>query len=245
MLLWRRYLVSSLFEAIGTPLLYLLALGVGLGTLVDKGPHPLGGVGYVHYLAPALLTAAALQTAMTEGSYPTYARLKWTKVFFGVVATPISPRQVADGQVLFIATRLTVGSALYYLVILLFGAAGGPQGLLMIPVGVLLGVGCGAWVVALAGVMRSEGAGFVVVARFVILPMTLFSGTFFPITELSPAIRWLAWISPLWHGNELARGAALGTLHWWPALGHLGFLIVLGVTGVMAARRTFAARLVS
>lgn len=246
---WRRYLVSSLAEAVGTPLLYLLALGVGLGTLVDAGPaaedgSALGGVPYVQYIAPALLVAAAVQIGMGESSYPAYSRFKWTRVFWGVTATPVTPTEVCDGQALFIATRMVAGSALYYLVLLAFGAAGGPAGLLMIPVGLLTGIACAVWVLALGAHMRSEGGAFNVLFRFVLVPMTLFSGSFFPITEIPLAIRWLAWLSPLWHGNELARGAALGDLQWWPAIGHLSYLTVLLVAGLLMARRQYRMRLV-
>ncbi len=244
---WRQYLLSSLAEAVGTPLLYLLALGLGLGTLVDAGAgsdNVLGAVPYLNYIAPALLVAAAVQIGVGESSYPAYSRFKWTRVFWGITATPVTPGQVCDGQVLFIATRMVAGSALYYLVLLAFAAAGGPAGVLMVPTGVLTGVACAVWVLALGAHMRSEGGAFNVVFRFVIVPMTLFSGSFFPITEIPLAIRWLAWLSPLWHGNELARGAALGTIQWWPAVGHLGYLTVLLVAGLLVARRQYRGRLV-
>ena len=243
---WRRYLVSSLAEAVGTPLLYLLALGVGLGTLIDSGPNPqaLGGVDYVDYIAPALLVAAAVQVGMGESSYPAYSRFKWTRVFWGITATPVTPAQVCEGELLFIATRMLAGSSLYYLVLLAFGAAGGPAGLLMIPIGALTGLACAVWVLALGAWMRSEGGAFNVVFRFVLIPMTLFSGSFFPITEIPLAIRWLAWLSPLWHGNELARGAALGGLEFWPAVGHLAYLTALLVAGYLVARHRYRVRLI-
>ncbi len=245
---WRRYLVSSLAEAVGTPLLYLLALGVGLGTLVDSGPggggDALGGVPYVQYIAPALLVAAAVQVGMGESSYPAYSRFKWTRVFWGVTATPVTPGEVCDGQTLFIATRMVAGSTLYYLVLLAFGVAGGPGGVLMIPAGVLTGIACAVWVLALGAHIRSEGGAFNVLFRFVLVPMTLFSGSFFPITEIPLVLRWLAWLSPLWHGNEVARAAALGDLRCWPAVGHLGYLAALLVAGLLVARRLYRARLV-
>ena len=157
-LVWRRFAISSLSAAIGTPLLYLLALGVGLGTLVNAGPGAasLGGVSYVRYLAPALLTGAALQTGVAEACYPVFSGFQWTKVFWGITSTPVSPRQVADGQVLFLGTRLIVGSTLYYLVLLCFGAGGGPIGVLMVPVATLTGLSCATWALVLSAVMRKE-----------------------------------------------------------------------------------------
>lgn len=246
---WRGYLLSSLAEAVGTPLLYLLALGYGLGSLVDAGPgaepgSALDGVPYVEFIAPALLVAAAVQIGMGEASYPAYGRFKWSRVFWGITATPVTPSQVCAGQVLFIATRAATGSTLYYLVLLAFGAAGGAAGVLMVPVGVLTGIACTVWVLALGAWMRSEGGAFNVVFRFVLVPMTLFSGSFFPITEIPLALRWLAWLSPLWHGNELARGAALGGLGFWPALGHLAFLLAVLIAGLLVARRRYRLRLI-
>jgi len=243
---WRRYLVSSLAEAVGTPLLYLLALGVGLGALIDAGPdqQSLGGVSYLDYIAPALLVAAAIQVGVGESSYPAYSRFKWTRVFWGVTATPVTPAEACEGEAIFIATRMLAGSTLYYLVLLAFGAAGGPTGVLMIPIAVLTGIACAVWVLALGARMRSEGGAFNVLFRFVLVPMTLFSGSFFPITEIPPALRWLAWVSPLWHGNELARGAALGGLEFWPAVGHLAYLAALLAVGLVVARRCYRSRLV-
>ncbi|MET3803861.1 lipooligosaccharide transport system permease protein [Nakamurella sp. UYEF19] len=246
MLVWRRSALSTVIAGIVTPLLYLLALGFGLGTLVNSGPGAasLGGVSYVKYLAPALVTAAALQAGVGEAAYPVYSRFKWSRVFWGISSTPVSTAQITNGQLLFLATRLAIGSALYYVVVLVFGAAGGWAGLLVIPIAVLTGASCAVWVMALAGRMRREGTAFNVVFRFVVVPMTLFSGSFFPIERMPGAIRWLAYISPLWHGNELARAAMLGTGSGLAVLGHLVFLVVLGGAGLVTARHAFSTRLI-
>ena len=245
-LVWRRSAVSTVVAGVITPLLYLLAMGFGLGTLVNNGPGAaqLGGVTYVEYIAPALVTAAALQIGVSEAAYPVFSRFKWTRVFWGVSATPVLPSQVAYGQLLFIATRLLLGSGLYYLVTVAFGVGGGVTGVLMVPVAVLTGASCAVWVMVLAAVMRREGSAFNIVFRFVVIPMTLFSGSFFPISELSPPVRVLAWFSPLWHGNELARAAAFDDWHLWADLGHLTFLTVLLGVGLVMARRAFIARLI-
>jgi lipooligosaccharide transport system permease protein len=245
-LVWRRSAVSTIVAGVVTPLLYLLAMGFGLGTLVNEGPGAaqLGGVTYVEYIAPALVTAAALQIGVSEASYPVYSRFKWTRVFWGVSATPVLPAQIASGQLLFIATRLLLGSGLYYLATVAFGVGGGVTGVLMVPVAVLTGASCAVWVLVLAAVMKREGSAFNVVFRFVVIPMTLFSGSFFPISQLSPPVRVLAWFSPLWHGNELARAAALDDWHFWADLGHLTFLVVLLCVGLVRARRAFVTRLI-
>lgn len=246
MLVWRRSALSTVIAGIVTPLLYLLALGFGLGTLVNAGPGAasLGGVSYVQFLAPALIAAAALQTGVSEAAYPVYSRFKWTRVFWGISSTPVTTTQITNGQLLFLATRLVIGSALYYVIVLVFGAAGGWAGLLAIPVAVLTGASCAVWVMALAGVMRREGTAFNVVFRFVVVPMTLFSGSFFPVDRMPGAIRWVAYLSPLWHGNELARAAMLGTGSALALIGHLAFLVLLTCAGLLTAHRTFQTRLI-
>jgi lipooligosaccharide transport system permease protein len=244
---WRPYFASTLGEALIAPVLYLLALGYGMGSLVNRnGTAALGGVPYVDFIAPALLVAAAVQVAMSESTFATFSRFKWSRTLWGTTATPITPAQALDGHVLFIGTRLTLSSLMYYLVLLVFGVAGGPAGLLMIPVAVLCALACAVWVLALsAGVSDDGPMAFNLLLRFVVLPMTLFSASFFPITQLPWAVRWLAFLSPLWHGNELARDAALGGgLPGWAVLAHLVFLLVMLVSGFVVARRRFTRRLV-
>jgi len=246
MLRWRRSAFSTLLIGVGTPLPYLLALGFGLGALVNTGPGAaaLGGVSYVRYLAPALITAAALQVGTTEAAYPAYARFKWTRVFWGITSSPVAARQIADGQMLFFATRLGVTSCLYYLVTLACGAGGGSSGVLVVPVAVLTGLSFAVWVLVVSATIRDEGTAFNIVFRFVVIPMTLFSGSYFPISELPHVVRPLAWLSPLWHGNELARAAALGSGTLWGDLAHLGFLGVLTAAGLAVVRKAFGRRLI-
>lgn len=243
---WRPYFFSTLGEALLAPVLYLLALGFGMGSLVNRnGTEALGGVPYVDFIAPALLVAAALQVAIGESTFATFARFKWTRTLWGTTATPITPAQACDGHVLFIGTRLLISSAMYFVVLALFGVAGGPSGLLMIPIAMLCALSCAVWVLALSASIADDGAvAFNLLIRFVVLPMTLFSATFFPISQLPWAVRWLAFFSPLWHGNELARATALGGVPGWAIVGHLTFLVVLGASGFVMARRRFTRRLV-
>lgn len=242
---WRRSLVTTSAVALGTPVIYLLALGFGLGTLVNAGPGAgaLGGVSYARFIAPALVTSAALATGVSEAAYPVYSRFKWSRVFWGVAASPVSPASIADGQALFITLRLTVTSLLCYLVLLVAGVGGGLSGVLMVPAAVLTGLSCAVWMLVLTAVMKKEGTAINLVMRFLVIPMTLFSGSFFPIDRLAAPVRPLAWISPLWHGTELARSAALGSWHPGTAAAHLGVLLALTALGIRTARRKFRARL--
>ena len=244
---WRKSFVTTSAVAVGVPVIYLLALGFGLGTLVNAGPGAgtLGGVDYARWIAPALVTSAALATGISEAAYPVYSRFKWTRVFWGVAASPVSPGSIADGQALFIALRLSVTSLLSYLVLLVAGVGGGLGGVVMVPAAVLTGMSCTVWMMTLAAVMKKEGAAVNLVMRFVVIPMTLFSGSFFPVDRLPAGIRPLAWISPLWHGTALARAAALGSWQLPAALLHVGYLAVLTVVGLTMARSKFRAKLLT
>jgi lipooligosaccharide transport system permease protein len=244
---WRPYFVSGLAEAVGGPLLYLVALGLGMGSLVNaRGTALLGGVRYVDYIAPALLCAAALQIAFGECAFGTFGRIKWQRTLWGITATPVTPAIAADAHVMYISTRLALSSVLYYLVLLAFGAAGGPAGVLMIPIAVLTAMSCGVWILALSATLEDDApTAFNMVLRFGIIPMSLFSASFFPISQLSWAVRWLAVCSPLWHGNELARDAALGGLPAWRVAMHLAVLVGLFAAGFAVTRRRFELRLAS
>jgi lipooligosaccharide transport system permease protein len=239
---WRATAVSSLLQ----PVLLLVAFGVGFGSLIGtsgRAAQATGGVPYLMYLAPALLAVGAVQTAAFESSYPVLSAFKWRRTYEGVAATPITPGQLADGQLTWIALRLTLSGAVYLLVITLFGAVRGPGVLVALVFAVLCGMAFSASLVAFSAAQEREGSAFAAVFRFVVLPMTLFSGTFFPISQLPRAVQPLAWISPLWHGTELARGAALGTLQLWPAAGHITYLAALLVVGVQLSRWQFRVKL--
>lgn len=239
---WRGTIISSLL----LPLLFLVAFGVGFGALIDSSGHAgqvTGGVSYLDYLAPALLAVGAVQSAAFESTYPILSRFKWQRTYWGVTATPITPGQLAAGQLTWIALRLSLSGAAYLLVIALFGAVQSVGMLAALAFAVLCGMAFSAPLVAFAAAQDNEGNRFAAVFRFVVMPMTLFSGTFFPISQLPDLVRPLAWISPLWHGIELARGAALGGRELWPTVGHLAYLVVLLVAGTLWARRQFRVRL--
>ncbi|MGH4015827.1 MAG: ABC transporter permease [Pseudonocardiaceae bacterium] len=239
---WRATAISSLLQ----PLLFLVAFGVGFGTLIDANGHATqatGGVAYLVYLAPALLAVGAVQSAAFESTYPILSAFKWQRTYWGITATPITPGQLVGGQLTWIALRLTLSGVAYLLVVALFGAVRGPGVLAALAFAVLCGMAFSAPLVAFAAAQEGEGNVFAAVFRFVVVPMTLFSGTFFPISQLPEVIQPLAWLSPLWHGTELARGAALGTVQLWPAVGHTAYLTALLVAGVLLSRWRFQVRL--
>lgn len=239
---WRATVVSSVVQ----PLLFLLAFGVGFGSLVDSGGRAevaTGGVPYLVYLAPGLLAMSAVQTAAFESTYPVLSGFKWQQVYWGMAASPISPGQVAAGQLCWIVARMFTSGAVYVLVIALLGGVVGFGIVASLVAATLCGAAFASLTMAFAATLETDGAAFPTFFRFVLIPMTLFAGTFYPISQLPAWVRPLAWVTPLWHGTELARAAALGTLRVLPMLGHLGYLLVLLAAGCWLIRWRFTVRL--
>ncbi|MEN3267877.1 ABC transporter permease, partial [Pseudonocardia sp.] len=165
------------------------------------------------------------------------------RVYHAMTAGPISPAQVAVGHLLWIAIKTAGAGAIYIGVIAVFGGVASPGIVVSLLAAVLAGAAVAALITAYAATLENEGTAFNALFRFVIIPMTLFSGTFFPVDRLPSWVQPVAWISPLWHGTELARAAALD--RWQPlaALGHLAYLCALLVLGLALATRFFARRL--
>jgi lipooligosaccharide transport system permease protein len=241
---YRRNWKATAVSSVGLQVLYLLAMGVGFGSQVHSTAM-LGGHSYLVYVAPALLAAGAVQNAAGEGTYPVLGAFKWHKTYYAVTATPITADQVVAGQFVWMALRMLSSAAVYLAFAAAIGAIISPGALLSLLFAVLCGMAFASPVVAYAATVESEGGGFNVVFRFIVVPMTLFAGTMFPVSQLPAWLRPIAWITPLWHGTELARGAALNTLSFWPAVGHVLFLVAMFVVGALIARAKFRARLAS
>ncbi len=235
---WRGTAVTSIVN----PVFYLGALGVGLGTLVNKSSSNSLGVPYVDFVAPGMLAATAMTIAAGESSWPVIGSIKWTRQYFAMLATPIGIRDVVLGHQLWMTARVASSSAVYLVVIAAFGAVNSPFGILALPAAVLLGAAFTAPFAAYAATLESDAA-FVGVNRFIVVPMFLFSGTFFPVSRLPLPLEWLAYATPLWHGVELCRMFTLGDVNGLRALGHVAYLLVFVVIGLAWAQRTYSARL--
>jgi lipooligosaccharide transport system permease protein len=238
--LWRSSLVSTVVE----PALFLAAMGLTLGVLVDRGPGLPGGVSYLSFLAPGLLAATAMQNAGFESTYPVLGAIKWDKTYEAVLATPARSIDVLTGHLLYVLFRVTTSVVLFVLVMILFGAAQSPLLLLAVPAAVLTGMAFAAPITAFAA-RQDNDTGFAALQRFLILPMFLFSGTFFPVSQLPTVLEWVAYATPLWHGVSLARGLALGTIGPGTAVLHVGYLALWVAAGVWLAARSFRRRLVT
>lgn len=242
----RSYLQTVLLTGIGNPLVYLFAMGVGLAGLVDAnlGPDAVDGVGYLVFVAPALLCTAAITVATEEFTYPIMLGFKWNPVFFGMNASPLRPGQIIDGIVISVVLRMLLTCGLYFLFIVLFGAVPNPAGWVSVFVAVLTGAAFGAVIMGYTSTLTDDTGQLAMVMRFVVLPMTLFSGTFFPLTQLPLFLQWIGWISPLWHGTELARVFSYGYAEpIWLTVLHVVYLVTLFAVGWTWARRVAVRRL--
>jgi lipooligosaccharide transport system permease protein len=244
---YRRTFRASIFSSFLSPTLFLAAMGLGLGTYVDQGGGnaALGDLSYVEFLAPGLLAATLMQGAAFESTFPIMGGLVWNRVYHAMYATPIEARDVALGNLAWIAVRLTMVAVVFTLVMAVFGAVRSPLALLAIPAGVLTGMAFAGPIMAFSATQRTPEK-FNAVFRFGITPLFLFSGTFFPIENLPEAIRPVAWLSPLFHGVELTRGLALGTAGDAPMvmLVHVLVLSAIAVAGAAAAVVTIRRRLI-
>jgi len=243
---YRRTFRSSIFSSFLSPALFLTAMGLGLGSYVSTSAvQSLGGVSYLAFLAPGLLAATAMQSASFEATFPIIGGLVWNRIFHAMYATPISPRDIALGNLAWIAARLTFISTVFTLIIILFGAAESPLVVLAIPAAVLTGMAFAAPIAAFSATQRTPDR-FSNIFRFGITPLFLFSGTFFPLSSLPTFLQPLAWLTPLYHGVALTRGLSLGTIVDDPgfALVHLIALIGFIAVGIWALLRTMERRLV-
>jgi len=244
LLSYRRTFRASIFSSFLSPALFLTAMGVGLGSYVSN-PTAIGGVPYLVFLAPGLLAATAMQSAAFEATFPIMAGLLWSRIFHGMQATPITARDIALGNLAWIAARLTMIAAVFTLVIVLFGAAESALVVLAIPAAVLTGMAFAGPIAAFSATQDTPEK-FNALFRFGITPLFLFSGTFFPISSLPPLLQPVAWLTPLYHGVALTRGLSLGTAVDDPIAMtlHVGYLATCAVVGAWFAIRTISARLV-
>ena len=243
---YRRTFWASAFTSFLSPVLFLTAMGLGLGGYVDRGGSAaLGGLTYLQFLAPGLLAATVMQSAAFEATFPIIGGLNWQRTFHAMYATPLSPRDISLGNLAWMAIRMAMISTVFTAVIVVLGAAHSPLVILGIPVAVLTGMSFAAPIAAYNGTQRTP-IRFNVIFRFGITPLFLFSGTFFPIESLPAPFQALAWLSPLWHGVDLTRGLVLGTFVDRPLVMaiHLVVLAAIVVVASWAATITIGRRLI-
>src|SRR5262249_12607532 len=202
----------------------------------------LGGVSYLTFLAPGLLAAAAMEAAVEESTYPVLGSVKWRRTYYAATASPLRPPDIYHGHLLFTTMRLALNSAICRLVMAVFGAIASPWALAALPVAVLTGMAFAAPIEAWAITVKKD-TSFALIFRFGLIPLFLFSGTFFPVSQLPVWIRPLAYVTPLWNGVALCRSLSLGTATLGSALVHVGYLAALTVVSIAIGHRTYRRRL--
>lgn len=233
---WR----ASLFSSFLNPILLLTAMGIGLGSLVREGP---GGLDYVMWLAPGLVANIAMQTATGESAYPVQAGIRWTKVYDAMLAGPLTTIDILMGHLAWVTVRVVIVTATFSAATVLLAHIDPLRAALAMIPAVLTGM---AFVGPVTGYTArfNNDTSLSTLFRYIVVPLFLFSGVFFPISQLPALIQPLAWITPLWNGVELTRWAAVGIPTTFPWGVHLAALVVVGVAGFAYANRWLHKRLV-
>ena len=233
---WRGSVISTFLN----PILYLAAMGVGLGSLVDANmPEGVEGVTYLTFLAPGLLVATAMQTGAGEGSWKVMAGMKWTKTYHAKLAAPIDIPGLVGGHMLWAGARVLMVSVVFAFVMAAFRVAPLFQSLLAVGPALLVGLAMAAATTAFTSRL-TDPAGLPMYFRFVVIPMFLFSGAFFPITQLPGWLQVVALATPMYHGVELSRAIVVGTeppVAWWISVTYLVAWIAVGTALCMGPFR--------
>ena len=202
---WRSSVVTSFL----IPVLYLAAMGVALGSLIDKHSHGVDGVSYVAFLAPGLLAGTCMQIGTNDATYPVMGAIKWVRTYLAQLAGRSASTTCCSGTWPGSRRASPSWSSIYLAVMAAFGVVYSPWAILALPAGVLTGMAFAAPVSAFAAT-QDKDSSFSTLYRFAIIPMFLFSGTFFPISQLPTWLQVVAYVTPLYHGVALCRDLTLG-----------------------------------
>ena len=224
-----------LFSGFFEPLFYLLSIGFGLGVLVGDVAGPGGQmIPYAMFVAPALLGFSAMNGAITESTFNFFFKLNYDKTFASILTTPMSPADVSLGELAWALIRGGLYTLGFLGVMVVFGLAHSPLILLALPGSLLIGFAFAAVGMAATSFMRTWQDFDLI--QLVILPMFLFSATFFPLDTLPEAVRAIVVLTPLWHGVDLLRGLTVGVVG--PeTLVHVAYLTVMGLLGLAVVSR--------
>lgn len=235
---YRRMWKGTIVISVANPLLFLIAIGAGLGRLISPGSDALYGVSYLAFFAPGMLAAAAMQNGVIESAFPVSASRMNGGAYRVATASPLEPTDILYGHVLFMAVRIAMSAAAFLVVMLAIDGVHSQLVLLTLPAATLTGLAfatpVSAWAVTLPNPDPVSN-----LFKWVVMPLYLFSGTFFAVEQLPGWLRALAYVSPLWHGADLCRTLSLGTATWGRSLLHLAYLVALTAAGLLLARTTY------
>jgi lipooligosaccharide transport system permease protein len=239
---YRRVWFGSVTVSFVNPIFFLLSIGVLLGSLVDDSSPGLGGLSYVQFVAPGLLATTAMQTASSVTTYPVIAGIKWLRTWHAVVATPVRVPELVAGLLAWAGVRIAIAVSIFAVVAAIGGGFASPLAVLAPFAAILCGVAFGALLTAITSRVDNP-QWLAAIFRFGLVPLFLFSGTFFPVSQLPDWIEPLAWVTPLWHGVELCRDLASGSIEASSTALHVGYLVALTAGCAFAAVRSTARKL--
>jgi lipooligosaccharide transport system permease protein len=235
---WRGSITTSFLN----PIFFLVSIGVLLGSLVDRRNPDLGGLDYLEFVAPALLATTAMQTGSNATTYPVLAGLKWLRTYHAVAATPVRVPELFAGVLAWAGARIGLAVSIFALVAAVGGAFVSPLAALAPLAALLCGLAFSGAIAAFSASLEDD-QWLPALFRFGLVPLFLFSGTFFPIDRLPDWLEPLAWATPLWHGVALCRDLAAGRPELVPSAVHVLYLVVLGSAGALIAVRAYAKKL--
>ncbi len=223
--------LSGFFE----PVFYLLSIGIGVAHLVGHFTLADGTVvSYTEFVAPAMLATSAMNGAVFDSTYNLFFKMRYLHLYDAVLATPMRPWDVATGEVTWALLRGASYSATFLVVMAGMGLILSWWALLAFPVVILIGFAFAGAGMALTTWLRTwQDFEFIQLA---LIPMFLFSATFYPLTVYPDAVQWLVRVTPLYQGVDLLRGLTLGSLSW-TMLVSVGYLAALGSVGMYVASR--------
>ena len=237
---YRRVWRGSVFSSFLVPVLVLLGMGLTVGGYVDRSGSL--GVRYLDFIAPGLLASTAMQVAIGESTYPVFGNFVWTRMYHMMRATPVRIGDMVSGHIAYVLLRVLLSTSGFLVAITAFRAVHSWRALLALPVAVLVGLAVAGPIFAYSATITSDGM-FAIIFRFVMIPMSLFAGVFFPVASMPLAARLLAYVSPLWHGVELTRAATLGVPTAWGIWTHVACLLAWCAMGYTLAIWRFSRRL--
>ncbi|MCZ7436022.1 ABC transporter permease [Micromonospora sp. WMMC241] len=237
---YRRTWRAGVFSSFLLPVLTLVGFGYGVGAYVDQG---VDGVPYLPWLVPGLIASTVLQVAVAESTWPVHSNFKWVRTYHAQVAAPLRSADIVAGHLVFVLFRAVTSALAFLLVAAAFGALRSPWAVAVPPIALLLGLAVAAPVFAFSARVPSDSY-LALLFRFAVIPMTLFSGVFFPVESMPAGLRPIAWATPLWHGVDLCRAATLGVEPRWSVTGHLLYLAAWAGVGWWLALRAFRRQLV-
>jgi lipooligosaccharide transport system permease protein len=236
---WRAWRGSFFLSVLG-PVMFLSAMGLGLGSLVHER-RAFGGAEYLPFFATGMLAASCMQSGVFSATYPIMSKITWQRNYEAMLASPLEVRDIFLGELGWIGVMLTQLSVPFFAVMALFGVFDSWTAILAIPVVILLGLSFASVMMAYTATLATDEA-YTWIFRFIVTPLFLLSGTFFPITELPTWGRVVAQATPLYHGVELVRQLTIFELH--PsALWHLAYLVIMVSIGVTLGIRNLERRL--